>query len=80
LGHAIIEIDQIEPADHFAVLADQDVKHARAGLLRNEQFAEELVEVVEEFISTVGDKGGKVGAIRPFERKDRGRMVSPQAL
>src|SRR6516225_715493 len=79
-GRAVLEIEQVEPAEHRAILADEHVEHAGASLLLGQQGAVSLGEMVEELIAAVGDKGGEVGAVRQFEGQDRRGMVGAQAL
>jgi hypothetical protein len=76
LGRAVLELNQIEPAEHVAVLADQDVEDAGASLLLAQQLVERLVEMVEERVAPIGDEGGKVGAVRQLESQYRWGVFS----
>jgi hypothetical protein len=55
-------------------------KDAGASLLLGQQGVVPLGEVVVELIAAVGDKGGKVGAVRQLEGQDRRGVVGAQAL
>ena len=66
-GRTILEIAEIEQADHRAVVVDQGMEDAGASLLFGEQPVVSLVEVVEKVVATVRDKAGKVDAVRQFE-------------
>jgi len=80
LSGAGLQIDQVEPAEHRAILADEHVQDTRASLLLGQQGVVPLGEVVEELIAAVGDEGGKVGAVRQFEGQDRRGVVGAQPL
>jgi hypothetical protein len=62
-GSAVLEVVQVEPAQNRAVLGDEHVEGADAGLLLSQQGAVPVGELVEELITAVGDRGGEVGAV-----------------
>ena len=80
LSHAVLKIDQVESAEHRAILADEHVEYAGASLLLGQQGLLPLGELVVELIAAVRDKGGKVRAVRQFEGQDRRGVVGAQAL
>jgi hypothetical protein len=80
LSGAILEAVQVEPAQDCAVLGDEHVVGAAAGLLLGQQGAVLLGELVEELIAAVGDEGGKVGAVCQLEGQDRRGMTGMQPL
>jgi hypothetical protein len=71
---------RIALAQDRAILGDEDVEGADAGLLLGQQRAVPLGELVEELIAPVRDRGSEVGAVRQFEGQDRRGMVGSQAL
>jgi hypothetical protein len=77
---AILEVNQIEPAEHRAVFVDEHVEDAGAALLLREERLVAVGEVVEVVIATVGDRPGEVGPVRPFEGQHRLGMVGAEAL
>src|SRR6516225_886400 len=79
-GRAVLEIEQVEPAEHRAILADEHVEDTGASLLLGQQGVVPLGEVVVELIAAVGDKGGEVGAVRQLEGQDRWGVIGAQAL
>jgi hypothetical protein len=63
-GGAAGKIEKVEPAEYRAVVADEHVEGTAARFLLGQQGVVPLGELVEELIAAVGDKGGKVGAVR----------------
>jgi hypothetical protein len=80
LRRAVLETDQVEPAEHGAILADEHVEDAGTSFLLGQQDVELLGEMVEELIAAVGDEGGKVGAVRQFECQDCWSVGGVEAL
>lgn len=77
---AVLEVVQVEPAQDRAVLGDQYVEGADAGLLLGQQGTVPLGEPIVELITAVGDRGGEVDAVGQLEGEDRRGMVGSQAL
>jgi hypothetical protein len=77
---AVPDDEQVEPAQDRAVLGDEDVVGADAGLLLGQQGAVPVGEPVEVLIAAVVDEGGEVGAVRQLEGQDRVGVVSTQLL
>ncbi len=71
---------KIEPAEDRAVLVDEHVIGAEAGLLLGQQGAVPLGELVEEVVAAVGDEGGEVAAVGPLEGQDRRGVIGVQPL
>jgi hypothetical protein len=80
LSRAILEAVQVEPAQDRAVLGDEYVEGADAGLLLGQQGTVALGEPIVELITAVGDRGGEVDAVGQLEGEDRRGMVGSQAL
>ena len=72
--------EQVEPAKDRAVLVDQHVEGAGAGVVLSQPGAVPVGEVLEEGVTAVGDRGGEVGAVRQFEGQDRRGMAGIQPL
>ena len=72
--------DQVEPAQDRAVLGDEYVEGADAGLLLGQQGTVPLGEPIVELITAIGDRGGEVDAVGQLEGEDRRGMVGSQAL
>jgi hypothetical protein len=79
-GRPVLEVVQVEPAQDRAVLGDEYVEGAGAGLLLGQQGTVPLGEPIVELITAVGDRGGEVDAIGQLEGEDRRGMVGSQAL
>jgi hypothetical protein len=77
---AVPEAEQVEPAQDRAVLGDEHVVGAEAGLLLGQQGLVLVGELGEVLIAAVGDGGGEVGAVRQLEGQDRVGVVSTQRL
>ena len=71
---------QVEPAQDRAVLGDEHVVGAGAGLLLVQQGAVLLGELVEVLVAAVGDGGGEVGAVGLLEGQDRRGVAGAQPL
>jgi hypothetical protein len=80
LRDALSDEDQVEPAQHGAVVADENVVGAGAGRLLGEPGGVLLGELGEVLVAPVRDRCGEVGAIDQLERQDRLRVVGAQAL
>jgi hypothetical protein len=80
LGRAVLKIEQVEPAQHRAIVADEHMEDTGASVLFGQQGVELLGEVIEELIPPIGDKRGKVTAVRQFEGQDRRGVVGAEAL
>ena len=80
LRSAILEAVQVEPAQDRAVLGDEYVEGADAGLLLGQQGTVQLGEPIVELIPAVGDRGGEVDAVGQLEGEDRRGMAGSQAL
>src|SRR5437764_708434 len=70
-GGAVLEVVQVEPAQNRAVIGDEHVEGAAAGLLLGQQGAVPGGELVEELVATVRDRSGEPGAVRQLEGQDR---------
>jgi hypothetical protein len=57
-GRAVLKIDQVEPAEHRAIIADEHAEDADARIL-GQQCVVLLGELVVERIAAVGDKAAK---------------------
>jgi hypothetical protein len=79
-GSAVLEVVEVEPAQDRAVLGDEYVEGADAGLLLGQQGTVPLGEPIVELITAVGDRGGEVDAVGQLEGEDRRGMVGSQAL
>jgi len=71
---------QVEPAKDRAVLVDEHVVGADAGLLLGQQGPVPLGELVEELVAAVGDEAGEVAAVGPLEGQDRRGVAGVQPL
>jgi len=80
LGSAILEAVQVEPAQDPAVLGDEYVEGADAGLLLGQQGTVPLGEPIVELITAVGNRGGEVDAVGQLGGEDRRGMAGSQAL
>jgi hypothetical protein len=80
LSSAILEAVQVEPAQNRAILSNEHVEGADAGLLLGQQGIVPLGEPVEELVTAVGDRGGEVDAVGQLEGEDRRGMAGSQAL
>jgi hypothetical protein len=80
VSRAVLDVVQVEPAEHRAIVADEHVVGADAGLPPGQQLVVLLGELVEELIAAVGNESGEVGAVRQFEGQHRRGMVGAQAL
>ena len=80
LRRVVLDEHQVEPAQYRAILGDEHVEGADAGLLLGQQRAVPLAELREELVATVGDRGGEVRAVRELEGEHRVGMVGSQAL
>jgi hypothetical protein len=58
-GAAVLEVVQMEPAQNRAVLGDEHVEHADAGLLLGQQGLEPVGEPVEVGVAAVRDQAAK---------------------
>jgi hypothetical protein len=76
----VFDVDQIEPAEHRAILGDEHVEGTDAGLLLSQQGVVPAGELVEEVVATVGDRGSEVGAVRQLEGQNRRGMIGMQPL
>jgi hypothetical protein len=72
--------EQVEPAQDRAVVGDEHVVGADAGLLLGQQGPVPVGEPVEVLIAAVVDEGGEVGTVRQLESQDRVGVVSTQLL
>jgi methenyltetrahydrofolate cyclohydrolase len=80
LGRAVLNVDQVEPAEHLAVFADENMEDANARFLLGQQVVESFGELVVEGVTAVGDRSSKVGAVLQFEGQQGGAVVGAQAL
>jgi hypothetical protein len=78
--HTVLGEVQVEPAQDRAVLGDEYVEGADAGLLLGQQGTVTLGEPIVELITAVGDRGGEVDAVGQLEGEDRRGMAGSQAL
>ena len=62
-GRVVLDVDQIEPAQHGAVLTDEHVEGTDASVLLGQQGVVPLGEAVEELVAAVGDRGREVGRL-----------------
>jgi hypothetical protein len=76
----VIDSDQVEPAEYRAILGNEHVQGAHAGLLLSQQGVVPVGELSEEVIAAVGYRGSEVGPVRQFEGKDRRGMTGMQPL
>src|SRR4029077_17782610 len=67
-------------AQNRAVLSDEHVEGADAGLLLSQQGAIPVGELVEELVATVRDRSSEVGAVHQLEGQDRRGMAGTQLL
>src|SRR6185312_15170468 len=79
-GSAVFEVVQVEPAQNRAILSDEHVEGADAGLLLSQQGGIPVGELVEELITAVGDRGSEVGPVHQLEGQDRRSIASMQTL
>jgi drug/metabolite transporter (DMT)-like permease len=77
---AVPREEEVEPAEDRAVLVDEHVVGAAAGLLLGQQGTVPRGELVEEVIAAVGDEGGEVAAVGPLEGQDRLGVAGVQPL
>jgi hypothetical protein len=77
---AVLDVIQAEPAQDRAILGDEYVEGADAGLLIVKQGAAQLGEPVKVLIPPVRGIGGEVSAICQLEGEDRLGIVGSQAL
>src|SRR5262249_45607456 len=73
-GGAVVQAGQGEPAQHRAVLGDEQGVGAGTGLLLGQQGVVPLGELVLELIAPVGDRGGEGRAGPPPERQHPGGL------
>src|SRR5580765_3691069 len=76
----VLDVDQVEPAEYRAVLGDEHVEGASAGLLLSQQRVVPAGELGEEVVTAVGYRGSEVGAVRQLEGQDRRGMTGMQPL
>ena len=77
---AILDEEQVEATQHRTVLGDEDVVRGDAGFLLGQQSVVSLGEVFVERIASVGDRCGKVSAVRQLVVQHRRGVVSALAL
>jgi hypothetical protein len=78
LGGAVLQVVQVEPAQHRAILGHEHVEGAGAGLLLGDRGAVPVGELVEELLAAVGDRGREPGPVGQLERQHRGGIVRIQ--
>ena len=76
---AVLDVDQVEPAEYRVVLGDEHVESADAGLLLSQQGVVPVGELVEEVVAAVGDRGSEVGAVRRLKGPWRPARPPPDA-
>lgn len=79
-GRAVLEVVEVEPAQNRAIIGDEHVEGAGAGLLVSQHGAMPAGKLVEELVTAIGDRSSEIGAVRQFEGQDRGGMASIQLL
>jgi hypothetical protein len=62
----VLDVEQIEPAQYRAVLADEYVEGADAGLLLSQEGGVPVGELIEDVVAAVGDRSSEVGAVGPL--------------
>ncbi|MGX1305200.1 hypothetical protein RKD35_006688 [Streptomyces albogriseolus] len=76
----VLDVDEVEPAEHRAVLHDQYVEGADAGVLLGQQRVEPAGEPLEELVAAIGDRGSEVRAVRQLESQHRRGMTGVEPL
>jgi hypothetical protein len=78
--HAVVGEVQVESAQDRAVVRNEHVVGADAGVLLSQQDAVLRGELIEKLVAAIGDGGGEVGAVCPLKHEDRGLMAGIQPL
>ena len=79
-GISAADMNQVEPANNSAARLHEYEVGVTSRLLLGQQLIVLVAEVLEEVVSTIGDRRGKVGSVRHLERQDRRAMFGPKAL
>ncbi len=64
LRGCVLELIEVEPAQYRTILLNEYIEGTTASFLLGKQGAVPLRELVEELVAAVGDRAGKVRAIR----------------